>query len=83
MKSGNRDDEQVAGWTCGRILRLHRGKPVRREERETSKSIEEDPFGQEAPNTSATSDPHVALEYLASGETKSAAVRTCAEDMSC
>ena len=40
-------------------------------------------FEQEAPNASASSDPTVALEYPASGETKSAGVRTCADVRSC
>ena len=38
---------------------------------------------QEAPNTSASSDPCVALEHLASDDTKSAGVHTCAEVTSC
>ena len=41
-------------------------------------------FEQEASSASASSDPYVALEYPASGETqKSARVRTCAEVWSC
>ena len=41
-------------------------------------------FEQEAPSAAASSDPTVALEYLASGETQeSAGVRTCAEVRSC
>ena len=42
-------------------------------------------FEQEAPSSSASasSDPPVALEYPASGETRSAGVRICAEVGSC
>ena len=40
-------------------------------------------FEQEAPNTSASSDPCVALEYPVSGDIKSAGVRTCAAFRSC
>ena len=38
---------------------------------------------QEALSAAVSSDPTVALEYLASGETKSAGVRTCAEVRPC
>ena len=34
MEPGNKDDEQVGGSTCGRIWRLHRGRPTRREKQE-------------------------------------------------
>ena len=40
-------------------------------------------FEQVASSASASPDPTVALEYLASGETKSAGIRTCVEDWSC
>ena len=41
-------------------------------------------FEEEAPNTSASSDPYVALEHPAiGGDNKSAGVHTCAEVLSC
>ena len=44
---GNKDDEQVAVRQCGRIWRLHRGVPTRRENIERSKLAKEDQRQQE------------------------------------
>ena len=100
MEPGHRDDEQMAVRNAGasggdikenrhqenRMRDIHVGK------RGSEAASEEQPdklrktvrLEQEAPNASASSDPYVALEYPASGETqKSARVRTCAEVRSC
>ena len=100
MEPGNRDDEQVpvrhADASGGYIIENQHEEDKMRDiqvskrgsesasEEQSDKLRKKVRFEQEAPNASASSDPYVALEYPASGETqKSAGVRTCAEVRSC
>ena len=87
MEPGNRDDEQVAvrhADASGGDIRENQHEEDRMRDIQVSKrgleaAGEEQPdklrktvrFEQEAPNASASSDPYVALEYPASGETPS------------
>ena len=94
---GNKDDEQVAvrhadasgGYIIEnqheekrmRYTQVGNGGTEAASEEHSDKLRKTERLEQEAPNASASSDPHVALEYLAS--TKSGGVRTCAEVWSC
>ena len=86
MEPGNRADEQVtvryADASCGdirenqheenRVRDTHVGKrgPEAAGEEQPDKLGKTVRFEQEAPSAAASSDPTVALEYLASGETQ-------------
>ena len=99
MEPENRDDEQVAVRHADasggdirenqheedRMRDIHigkRGSEVKGEEQpdKLRKTVR---FEQEASSASSSSDPTVTLEYLASGDTKSVGVRSCAEVRSC
>ena len=87
MEPGNRDDEQVAvrhadasgGYIFENQHEEDRTRDIHVGERGSEAASEEqsdkwrktERLEHEAPNTSASSDPNVALEYLASGETHS------------
>ena len=99
-ESGNKNDEQVAvrhadasgGDIIGNQHEEERMRDIQDSKRGSGATSEEpsdkwrkiERLEHQAPNTSASSNPCVALEYLVSGEThKSAGVRTCAEVRSC
>ena len=87
VEPGNRDDEQVAvrhaDASGGNIRENQHEEETMRDvqvsirgseaasEEQTDKWRKTVRFDQEAPNASASSDPHVAVECLASGETES------------
>ena len=87
MEPGNRDDDQVAvrhADASGGDIRENQHEQDRMRdihvvkrgseavgEKQPDKLRKTVRFGQEAPNASASSDPYVALEYPASGETPS------------
>ena len=98
MEPGNRADEQVAvrhADASGGDIRENQQEEDRMRDIQIGKrgpeaAREEQPdklrktvrFEQEAPSAATSSDPTVALEYLASGATQ-ARVRTCADVRSC
>ena len=100
VETGNRADEQVvvrhADASGGDIIEnqheedrvrdIHVGTrgPEAAGEEQLDKSRKTVRFEQEASSAAASSDPYVALEYLASGETQDRpGVRTCADVRSC
>ena len=98
VEPGNRADEQVAVRHADasggdiienqheedRVRDIHVGtRGPEAGEEQPDKSRKTVRFEQEASSAAASSDPYVALEYLASGETRSAGVRTCADVRSC
>ena len=87
MEPWNRDDEQVAVRQCGRIwpyitenhheenrisdIQVSKKGSEAASEEQSDEWRKTERLEHEAPNASASSDPYVALEYPASGETQS------------